>query len=377
MIAQVAQRLGAPVRAWLAAADPPEAVAPAAAAVRNVSHGNNFNLVRLAAAWLVLFGHGFQFLGLPEPRFLSSWPLGVLGVYVFFAISGFLVTQSWQSDPHLLRFLARRALRIFPGLIVCVLGCALVLGPLVSSEPLAAYFSGGHVTHFLYNIVLYPVFYLPGVFADNRVAHAVNGSLWSLPLEFLCYVVLVATVWWVRRARTYLLVCGGWLVATFAWALPAEEMVVVYGSDLRQFFLCGSFFWVGSAIARLGWQRHLTLTWVVLALVGLMCLARYPELLALAARVLLPVAVIGFGLAVSPLISRLTQHHDYSYGIYIYAFPVQQTVVWLWPDMAVTPYMLLCTLITLALAVASWRWIEQPALRLKPGRRGSATTARG
>lgn len=101
---------------------------------------NNLNALRLIAAGLVLYGHSFVFLGLHEPYFLSWLHLGTLGVYIFFTISGFLVSQSWDRDPHLLRFFIRRALRIFPGLFVCLLLSILVLGPLVSTLPTKDYF---------------------------------------------------------------------------------------------------------------------------------------------------------------------------------------------------------------------------------------------
>ena len=79
---------------------------------------NNLNFVRLFGASLVLYGHSFVFLGLPEPLFLSLQPLGALGVLIFFTISGYLITESWDRDPNLSRFIARRMLRIFPALVV-------------------------------------------------------------------------------------------------------------------------------------------------------------------------------------------------------------------------------------------------------------------
>jgi len=154
--------------------------------------GNNLDAVRLAAAWLVLYGHAFIFLGLPEPLFLSWLPLGPLGVLIFFTISGYLVSQSWARDPSLPRFLARRALRIFPALAVCTLLSVLVLGPLLTTLPLADYFASPHTVGYLRNIALYIGYYLPGVFEHNRVANAVNGSLWSLPVEFAMYLVIAA-----------------------------------------------------------------------------------------------------------------------------------------------------------------------------------------
>ena len=96
-------------------------------------HHNNLTALRWFAACLVLYGHAHALLGLPEVLFLDIVPMGLLGVYIFFAISGYLVAQSWTRDPHVLRFLARRSLRIFPGLVVCTLLSVLVLGPLLTT----------------------------------------------------------------------------------------------------------------------------------------------------------------------------------------------------------------------------------------------------
>ena len=75
-------------------------------------HSDNLTALRWMAASMVLFGHAFVFLGLPEPLFLQWVPMGPLGVYIFFAISGYLVAQSWDRDPHVLRFLAKNRITL-------------------------------------------------------------------------------------------------------------------------------------------------------------------------------------------------------------------------------------------------------------------------
>ena len=148
------------------------------------AHQNNLTALRWLAASLVLYGHAFVFLGLPEPLFLQWVPMGPLGVYIFFAISGYLVAQSWQRDPSVLRFLAKRALRIFPGLLACTLISVVVLGPWLTTLDMATYWRNEHTRGYFANVWLYMTYHLPGVFAQNKLPHAVNGSLWSLPVEF-------------------------------------------------------------------------------------------------------------------------------------------------------------------------------------------------
>ena len=333
---------------------------------------NNLDAIRLAAAWLVLYGHAFIFLGLPEPLFLSWLPLGPLGVLIFFTISGYLVSQSWARDPSLPRFLARRALRIFPALVVCTLLSVLVLGPLLTTLPLADYFASPHTVGYLRNIALYIGYYLPGVFENNRIPNAVNGSLWSLPVEFAMYFV-VAALGVLRASRwAVLAVAVLWGLLSVFWAQATSTMLVVYAFDLRQLFLCGTYFMVGAVFHRFDLVRRISASTMMLAALALLCLERWVVALPIASWVLLPIVVLAFGFSRSALLEGLTRRGDYSYGIYIYAFPVQQSVVYLWPTVGVTTYLIVCTLLTLLLAIASWHLVERRALLLKPGGRESA-----
>ena len=158
---------------------------------------NNFDVLRLAAATLVLISHSFVVVGANEP-FVGHWPLGTLGVEIFFAISGFLVAKSWFAQPRLGAFAVKRGLRIVPALAVIVLALALVLGPALTEGSLGTYFhssqtytypvdnvaatvSGGTVRHVALD--------LPGVFTSNP-DHSVDKSLWTLPIEVRAYIAL-------------------------------------------------------------------------------------------------------------------------------------------------------------------------------------------
>lgn len=327
---------------------------------------NNLNAVRLLAASLVLYGHSFIFLNLSQPLFLSWLPLGGLGVFMFFTISGYLITESWDRDPNVYRFFARRALRIFPALIVCVLLSILVLGPLMTTWSLHDYFSSSHLLTYLRNIRLFIVYYLPGVFETNQVPNAVNGSLWSLPVEFLMYIV-VAIIGLMRSNRWlfFVLACGS-AAMDFLQGSHSKEMVVIYGTDLREVFICGTYFWVGALFYKFNLKRWFSLPIAVAAAVGLLCLESNIQVLQVAAQMLLPLIVLSFGFSHSPMLQRLTCSGDYSYGIYIYAFPIQQTVVYLWPNIGIYEYLAICFTATYALAVLSWHFIESRALSLKP-----------
>ncbi len=159
-------------------------------------NNNNFDFLRLTAACLVLIGHAPLILG---QKFYSWDPFKILfghnmhafGVVVFFVISGFLVASSWERRHSAFSYFKARILRIFPGLIVAVLICVFILGLLLTNRPTGEYLSSVQTYQYLFNMTLLRISYnLPGVFEYNPIASSINGSLWSLPYEFCCYIVL-------------------------------------------------------------------------------------------------------------------------------------------------------------------------------------------
>ena len=313
------------------------------------------------AAWLVLFSHQHALIGLPEPG-IGLHSLGGLGVIIFFTISGFLVAQSWERDPSLGRFLVKRALRIWPGLIAVTALCAFVLGPALSTLPLRDYFADADTWKFFRTLRMSVRYELPGVFADLPLPNVVNGSLWTLPIEVRWYLVLaLAGVLCVLRRA--------WLLAG---SVTAFGLYVFLGHNLqhnpdRDFDLeFGLFFCFGVCLHR--FRAHWVsqrLGWVcgALAVAALSVAAGQPYLGLLIA---VPILILVVGLAATPGLRAAGQFGDPSYGAYLYAFPVQQSLLALgatdWPLWFATT---VGTVVTLALAKASWHLVESPALRLK------------
>ena len=156
-------------------------------------HANNLDFLRFLAAGLVIIGHCFAFLGIrrdPLVELTGYQGFSSLGVNFFFFISGMLITRSWLITPSPPAFWVKRCLRIFPGLVVAVLFCVLIVGPMATDLPMASYFSHRDTYRFLWNC-LWPdrFFFLPGVFEHHPNA-AVNGSLWTLPYELCCYLIV-------------------------------------------------------------------------------------------------------------------------------------------------------------------------------------------
>lgn len=156
--------------------------------IRNI-HINNFDWLRLLAAVTVIYGHAFPLTNTPSLLILDN-SIQATAVKIFFVISGYLICLSWMSDPNIHRYLAKRLLRIIPGLAVVVTLAAVVVGPVFTTLTMHEYFSNSNFFNYFKNLILYPIYNLPGLFQYLPYKIEVNGSLWSLPVEFLMYLIL-------------------------------------------------------------------------------------------------------------------------------------------------------------------------------------------
>ena len=342
-------------------------------------HTNNFDFIRLAAALLVLVSHQFALQGLPEPGLKGLHSLGGLSVLVFFSISGYLVAQSWLNDPHLLRFAAKRLLRIVPGLVVVMAACTFILGPLVTHLSLKNYFTNPSAWQYM----VFKSSTLPLKFEGNVLPYPINGTLWTIPLELKCYGLLallgllgLLRDWWGRISVTVLLftvlaiyglweVRGDLLIARLQWSGPTRFLL-----EFGLFFFAGSALCLWRVLELKRQQTVLLLTGTLIAAAIALAFDR----MFLAVWLILPLAMVLLGHAATPYLRRAGRFGDLSYGVYIYAFPVQQTIFWLYKDeLGWWALMAVVVAITVLLAFASWHLVEKPALRYKPRRAGATT----
>ncbi len=335
----------------------------------------NFAAVRLLAASAVVLGHSFVLTGAAPPSLLAT-PIHVLAVRVFFVVSGYLVCGSWASDPNLPRFLRRRTLRIVPALWVVVLATVAVLGPALTTLPLADYLRHPLTADYLWNLGLAPRFALPGVFDVGRAFTAVNGSLWSLPVEVAMYLLLPL------YARRWLVpvVAAAALAAAFAFTVvwPDQVQPVVYATSIPFGLRFAADFVLGAGVRLWRLERLLSVQAALLALAVTQTASAAPVGAALLGAVTLPYAVLAICLAPRPLFGWLDRRADLSYGIYLWGGPVQQATLslvgagagWVGLTAAAAPAII-------GLAALSWFVVERPALRWKPAaRHATAVTGR-
>ncbi len=323
------------------------------------NENNNFNLIRLVAAWLVIYGHSWAVTGTAGQDLLLQLVhikfAGGIAVDMFFVISGFLIAASVERN-RLAHYLAARAVRIFPALIVCVALSVFVLGPLLTNAP--DYWESSQTWKYLRrNILLQGTQYvLPGVFQDLPM-NAVNGSLWSLPIEFRLYLVLGALgLLRLMRAWRFNTLFAAGLVAAF-FLLRGQSLSYLQSTQLWcvAFFAIGAFAWVNRAWIALSWP----LLVAVLAVAALMRDGTYYPVAYFVA-----LAYTTLFVAYVPKLPRI-RRHDLSYGLYLYGWPSQQLVQHFAPGSGPLFNTVWATLLAGGLAALSWRWVEQPALRLK------------
>ena len=339
------------------------------AATKNRPAG--FDYMRLCLACCVIIFHGSLITyGVNAPTDWVSRVSGSTVIFVvpmFFALSGFLVAGSLERSKSMFNFLGLRVFRIMPALSVEVLLSAFIFGPLLTNESLSSYFSSRDFHLYLLNVLGDIHYKLPGVFVDNPIS-LVNGQLWTVPYELVCYILLtvltVAGV--VRRRRALLAFMVLYYVAQIANSALREQTSFqgAGGSTVVMAFIAGLLVFLYRD--RLIWSRLLFLCSLILALALPFFIPKGIRYTAL------PVAYLTVYLGLmNPSRNRLLLSGDYSYGLYLYGFPIQQAVYTAGPIFRTWYANVLMSLpLAAAVAAASWWVIERPAL----GRRGMLDT---
>ncbi len=337
----------------------------------SLSRTNNFDALRLVAAAAVIFGHAHPLTKSAEVVVFGN-SVQALAVKIFFVVSGFLIATSWVLDPNPLRYLRKRALRIFPALAWLLLLTTLVLGPALTRLPMGEYFSNSGVYRYFWsNLLLSPVYALTDLFSSNPYPTAVNGSLWSLPVEFLMYLLMPCVLVFSRigRSNTLFLAFSVALCVVSIFSLRAGRPAptqVLYGTGFASVLDVAPYFFLGSLFALTRLKKLLDPALALFG-IGLFALIQ-PESaksMEIALYLVLPIAVLSFGISSTPGLRRFGRFGDFSYGLYLYGFVVQQTFLNFFPAMGAWENAGVSLIVSLLLAFVSWHLIESPALKFK------------
>ena len=342
--------------------------------------GPGFNFARIFLAYSVLVWHAVAIAENGAGRVLLTglWPFVFAILPMFFALSGFLVTGSALRLP-IKEYILNRVFRIVPALGVDIAISALIIGPTFTAFALTAYFTDQDFWSYFLNIVGIVHYDLPGVFEKNAYPSVVNGALWTVPYEIACYVVMSAMI-----------ALG--IVHSWKWTLGIAIILVVTassfhllglgkGEELLEKWIRFAFFSKGASLVPaflLGGTLYLVRDHVPysgLVAIGiaicLLALGIWGEPTLYSNPVFIGLAtfplgyfVVWIGLTPIPIPSVL-ERGDYSYGIYLYHFPILQTLQYLfhfptWWTLAFSG------LVPVTLfAMFSWNVIEKPILKLR------------
>ena len=304
--------------------------------------GPGFDVLRIGLALAIFYGHTLWVAGTAasptaaavtadagahlQLLTIAGWdgpkrPLHVALVPMFFALSGFLVSGSAIRLPSVRTFLANRLLRIFPALIVELTLSAFILGATFTDLPAREYFAASGLLAYFGNVVGYVTLTLPGVFTTNPVPNVVNVNLWTLPAEFDCYLLIsIAIVVGALRRRVLmlgLLTAASIVLAVLNGTTDFAVTVSVYSlHTITFYFFVGVLFYL--------WRDKIPFSWPLFALCAcasyLLLMSRHTVYLA---PVFVTYCTIFLGLVPVPKI-KLISSGDYSYGLYLYGFPISQ-----------------------------------------------------
>ncbi len=325
---------------------------------------SGFDYLRVALAVSVILSHSFQTsygrvgdlaLMLPFRPFVR------LILPMFFGLSGYLVVGSLERCPTLVSFMGLRILRIIPALSVEILLSALILGPILTTHPLAQYLCDPQFYAYFLNVIGYIHFYLPGLFANNPLPFYVNEQLWTIPSELLCYAAIaglsVAGIIGRRRALLAIALIGQaiWIVQGVRQGAHGSEGLANSTVLLITFLFGISFHLYREKIIL---SRRLFLASLVAAIVlGLLPWGAY--------YMPLPATYMTIYLGYTNFHRGwIVRSGDYSYGLYLFGFPVQQMIASLGPWTHHWYLNFVAALgMTAVIAYCSWHFVERPMLR--------------
>lgn len=336
----------------------------------NNRHQNNYDFLRFFAAMFVIFKHSFNLLGLKFP--INEIMNGNFAVPIFFLISGQLITSSAIKTQNIISYFKKRFLRIFPGMIVMTFFVAFIIGPLFTELPLFAYLKNIQTYKYLLSSSIFKIYYtLPGVFENNIKTDCVNGSLWTLIYELILYIVtaIIVSITFFKNKKKWLLLAliimfliRALIAHRYYWFSYTHPLLlnlnITYLFEWSFYFLIGvNFHHFGDKI-KLNWQTLCFLSFLYASSLYF----SFNNISSILHYIVISYAVFFLG-NLKGVLNKFGKYGDISYGLYIYAYPIQQGIISYYPKINVESLILLSSLITIVLAILSWYLVESPMLK--------------
>ncbi len=328
---------------------------------------NNLDLIRFLAAAMVIYAHSFPLVqgesgADPLVHFSDGqMSFGSLGVCILFLFSGFFITKSVLHKQSARAFFMARIFRLFPPLIVVVLACVFILGPLMTELPISTYFSSSQTWKYLANICFVPVHELPGVFLQNPYDATVNGVLWTLLVEVFCYIAcfLFCRLHLLDEKKMGFTIPV--MAALYILGFVAFRDVPVLTARFRP---CGMFYaGMLAYVYRNRIRLHPAGVAGGLALFVIGLRMGFLEKLLL---VSLPYPLLFLAFGTKKKLDGFARHGEISYGMYLTAWPVAQCLVqWLGSEPSSYVHALLTCIISILCGVSLQKFVEQPIQKIQ------------
>lgn len=343
-------------------------------------HKNSFDFLRLLFASFVIITHSNVLTGVGDTDVLftithNQITFSYIGVRGFFVISGYLIYQSLIRSSSLGNYFWKRFLRLFPGLFVLLMLTVLLCSFLYEGN-IVSYFTNKQTWAYIPNnlSLLFLQFSIPGIFEHNIFPYVINGSLWTIPFEFLMYTLLSSLFFFKDRMRKMMVFSG--FVFFYLCTMFFYDNIGKYGFHSLsgdRFLNLGTFFMAGSVLAVIRIENFKYIPILFFATVFLLLVSIGVGLFSQLQFLLWPILVILMGVnSKGELITGFAKKiGDLSYGIYLYAFPVQQTLMHFFP-LSPIQLTIFSFVITVLFAYLSWHFVEKKALALKKKKKTQA-----
>ncbi|MCG9793897.1 acyltransferase family protein [Flavobacterium algicola] len=335
---------------------------------------NNFHFLRFLLALFVVVTHSYALSGSDEN---AQWIVRIsngqlnwssIGLNGFFVISGYFIFQSLDRSTTIGSYFKKRVLRVFPGLLGALI-ITMIAIPFVYVGDNSIFNQRDYYTYLANNLSLFAFqSIVKGVF-DTNYYHSINGSLWTIRYEFFLYIAL-ASLYFIKAnqilVRGLLFVCFIFMYIVFNLFIDKVAGAKIINLQGFPLFNLGTFFVMGSLLSSVNFEKYCNpkMFLASLTIIGFSVYFQYYELVK---HVLFPVLVLSIGFIKLPFFSTFGKYGDMSYGIYIYSFPVQQILVYLF-DLKVYILLVSSILISVVLGYLSWHLIEKRALLYKTRR---------
>jgi peptidoglycan/LPS O-acetylase OafA/YrhL len=330
--------------------------------MNDAHRNNNFDFLRLLFASVVVLYHYYDLSFNPVYFWVPTVASATLAVQGFFAMSGFLIVRSYDRSPTLGQYLDKRARRILPA-YWAALAFTLILGAIFSSLPLRAFVASPSTWKYVgaslcFANFLHPT--LPGLFEGNPVMPSVNGSLWTIKIEVMFYLIVPVIVWLCRKTGKWQTLSGIFL-ASVIYCFVVERLhhprLALQLPGQLCFFMVGAFAYYYFDLLK----KHGNWMWII-SITSYLIASLSGWILFRAVGVSLGVVCVGFLL---PSLGQAAKHGDFSYGTYVFHFPVIQAFIALGAVARYPRLALGLTVICVAgLSFLSWNLIEAPSLQI-------------